>query len=177
MTAVPQAFVGVGANLGDRCATLRGALRALRAVPGVRLVEPSPVYETDPVGIEDQPPFLNAVFGLETTLTPEALLDALLAIEKEFGRTRTVRWGPRTLDLDLLVFEAESRRTDVLQLPHPRLLERAFVTVPLADLLAAPHFQRPVWQPLRSSLAGTHSASGVRPFPDCRLEATGPATA
>ena len=118
MTPVRQAFVGVEANLGDRCAAIHGALRALRAVPAVSLVEPSAIFETDPVGYLDQPPFLNAVFALETTLKPEALLTTLLAIEEDFGRTRTIRWGPRTLDLDLLAFEDETRRTEFLHLPH-----------------------------------------------------------
>lgn len=173
MTPVRQAFVGVGANLGDRCTAIRGALRALRAVPAVSLVEPSAVYETDPVGYLEQPPFLNAVFGLETTLTPEALLTTLLAIEEEFGRTRTIRWGPRTLDLDLLAFEDESRQTEFLHLPHPRFLEREFVTVPLSELLTRKRFHRPCWGALRTQLAEARHFQGVRVFPACPLDALG----
>ena len=122
MTPVRQAFVGVGANLGDRGGAIRGALRALCDLPAVSRVVPSAVYETDPVGYSEQSLFLNAVFGLETTLTPEALLAALQAIEEKFGRTRTIRWGPRTLDLDLLAYEGETR-TGRLELPHPRALD------------------------------------------------------
>jgi 2-amino-4-hydroxy-6-hydroxymethyldihydropteridine diphosphokinase len=169
MTPVRQAFVGVGSNQGDRCATIRGALDALRALAAVPLVEPSSVYETDPVGYLEQPPFLNAVFALETTLTPEALLAALSAIEERYGRTRTIRWGPRTLDLDLLAFEGEVRETEFLRLPHPHLLEREFVTVPLTELLAQARFQRPCWKTLRAQLAATRSSPGVRLFPACRL--------
>lgn len=172
MTPVRQAFVGVGTNQGDRCAAVRGALGALRAIRAVPLVEPSAVYETDPVGYLEQPLFLNAVFALETTLTPEALLATLSAIEERFGRTRTIRWGPRTLDLDLLAYEDETRQTELLRLPHPHLLEREFVTVPLAELLAQKRFRRPCWTALRTQLAATRPSPGVRLFPACRLDAS-----
>ncbi len=165
-----QAFVGVGANLGDRGGTLRSALHALGEQPAVSFVAPSPVYETDPVGLREQPPFLNAVFGLETTLPPEALLGTLQSIEETFGRTRPVRWGPRTLDLDLLAYEYEARDTAALQLPHPRALARAFVTTPWAALFAHPRFQRPCWALLRLQLPRPPPGPDVRPYPNCRLE-------
>jgi len=133
-----QAFVGVGANLGDRPATIRAAIAALRAAPGILDVESSAIYETAPVGITDQPAFLNLVLGLVTTLTPEDLLALLRATERAAGRTRVneIRWGPRTLDLDLLLFENETRSTPDLTLPHPRMWDRPFVTIPLAQLLS-----------------------------------------
>ncbi len=149
---VRQAFVGAGANLGDRVATLRGAIERLRANPDIGALEVSPVYETSPVGVLDQPRFLNLVLGLETTYEPEALLLALQDLELQFGRVRTVRWGPRTLDLDLLAFEGETWRTSFLQLPHPRMLEREFVTVPLRAVLNQPRFLRPCWDNLRRQL-------------------------
>jgi 2-amino-4-hydroxy-6-hydroxymethyldihydropteridine diphosphokinase len=127
-----RAYIGLGSNLGDSLETLRGATARLAALGAVRSV--SPLYETDPVGLQDQPAFLNAVVLLDTTLPPEALLDALLAIEADFHRERTIRWGPRTLDLDLLWYEGAERDGERLTLPHPRAHERAFVLRPLADL-------------------------------------------
>jgi 2-amino-4-hydroxy-6-hydroxymethyldihydropteridine diphosphokinase len=147
-----QAFIGVGANLGDRCATLQGAVFRLRGVAGIERVICSRVYETEPVGVVDQPRFLNAVLGCETTLIPELLLESLLAIELEFGRVRTVRWAARTLDLDLLAFENETRSGAYLTLPHPRMLERPFVTVPLRQVLAQVPFQRVAWARLRAQI-------------------------
>ncbi len=167
-----QALVGVGANLGDRCAALSRAVDRLRLEPGIGVVEASPVYETAPVGLVDQPAFLNAVVGLETSLPPEALLSVLQRLENEAGRIRTVRWGPRPLDLDLLAFEGETRATPSLELPHPRMLERGFVMVPLAALLARPRFQRPVWDALRQRLAApTIDSSAVTVFSACILDA------
>lgn len=156
MTAPRQAFVGLGSNLGDRAATLRAAVERLRRTPGIERIDESPVYETDPVGMTDQPKFLNQVLGIETTLTPEALLQAMQEIERSFGRVRIVRWGPRTLDLDLLAYEGETRATDALTLPHPRMFERTFVTIPLGDLLARARFRRPAWEAIRAKI-------GVKP--------------
>lgn len=148
-----QAFVGAGANLGDRAATLRAAIERLAATPGVLTVESSALYETAPVGVLDQPVFFNLVAGVETTFSPEDLLAVLLNIENEFGRERTQRWGPRTLDLDLLEFEGETRATASLALPHPRMLERMFVVAPLRELLVRPRFQQPYWNALVGRLA------------------------
>lgn len=148
-----QAFIGAGANLGDRFATLCHALTRLRRAKGITHLESSDVYESEPVGLAEQPRFLNLVIGIETTLTPEALLAELQSIEFEFGRTREVHWGPRTLDLDLLIHEGESRSTPELALPHPRLFERAFVTVPLLQLLVRPRFARGTWKELRGKLS------------------------
>jgi 2-amino-4-hydroxy-6-hydroxymethyldihydropteridine diphosphokinase len=124
-----RAYVGVGANLGDREATIRAALEALPGLVGV-----SKLRETDPVGVVDQPPFLNAAAALETELTPRELLDTLLAVERELGRERRERWGPRTIDLDLLLYGAETIDEPGLTVPHPRLHERRFALEPLLDL-------------------------------------------
>ena len=130
-----MAYIGVGANLGDREATMRAALAALDATPGVRVVAVSSIRETEPVGYLDQPRFLNAAAAVETELEARGLLDALLAVEQRLGRTREgPRFGPRTIDLDLLVFGQEQIDEPGLTVPHPRLHERAFVLEPLAEL-------------------------------------------
>jgi 2-amino-4-hydroxy-6-hydroxymethyldihydropteridine diphosphokinase len=157
-----QAFVGVGANLGDRWATIFAALERLRATPGVHALEISPVFETEPVGVREQPMFLNLVAGVETILSPEELLHRLLAIERELGRERRVRWGPRTIDLDLLAYEGEARAAPELELPHPRMWERAFVIEPLRVLLAAPRFAAPRWAELRARLPAQPDEHGLR---------------
>lgn len=160
--AVRQAFVGVGANLGDRWATMGGALGRLAVASGIAALEASPVYETAPVGVLDQPEFLNLVAGVETTLTPEALLALLQSLEQAAGRRREVRWGPRTLDLDLLLFEGETRSGPELVLPHPRLWERAFVTMPLRDLVNRERWRvRPAWSDVRTRLASLPFGPGV----------------
>jgi 2-amino-4-hydroxy-6-hydroxymethyldihydropteridine diphosphokinase len=126
---VTVAYVGLGANLGDREETIRAAVAELPDVVAV-----SPLRETDPVGVTDQPQFLNGVAALETELAPRELLDVLLAVERRLGRERRERWGPRTIDLDLLLYGDEVIDEDGLKIPHPRLHERRFVLEPLADL-------------------------------------------
>jgi 2-amino-4-hydroxy-6-hydroxymethyldihydropteridine diphosphokinase len=138
------AFVGIGSNLGDREATIRRALELLGELGTVRA---SSIRETDPVGITDQPKFLNAVAEIETNLTARELLDRLLAIELELGRDRAggVRWGPRTIDLDLLLYGDQTIEEPGLTVPHPRLAERDFVLEPLHELdpeLALPDGRR-----------------------------------
>ena len=123
------AYVGLGANLGDREGTIRAAVADL---PGVVAV--STLRETDPVGITDQPRFLNGVAALETELAPRELLDVLLAVERRLGRERGKRWGPRTIDLDLLLYGDETVDEPGLTVPHPRLHERRFALEPLAEL-------------------------------------------
>jgi 2-amino-4-hydroxy-6-hydroxymethyldihydropteridine diphosphokinase len=128
-----RAFIGLGSNLGDRRALLRRAVAELRAAGDV--VGVSPLYETEPVGGPgDQGPYLNLVVELSTTDTPRALLERCRALEAAAGRVRTVRWGPRTLDADVLWVEGWQVDTDDLTVPHPRLWERRFVVQPLADL-------------------------------------------
>ena len=131
---VIPAYVAFGANLGEPVETLRAAAVALGRRPGVELVAGSPVYRTRPIGPPGQPDYANAIARVETTHEPEALLDVLHAVEAEFGRVRDVRWGPRTLDLDLLWYEGQQRDGPELILPHPRAHEREFVLRPLADL-------------------------------------------
>ena len=127
------AYVGLGANLGDPVATLRAAVADLAREAGT-VTAVSPVYRTTPVGVTDQPPFRNAVAALSTRLAPEPLLDVLLAVEARHGRVRGRRWGPRTLDLDLLWYEGVRMEGDRLVVPHPRAHEREFVLRPLCDL-------------------------------------------
>jgi 2-amino-4-hydroxy-6-hydroxymethyldihydropteridine diphosphokinase len=128
-----RAFLGLGSNLGDRLATLRAAVRGLAAVPGLSMWASSRVYRTDPVG-PPQPEYLNAVLAVETTLDPRQLLEALLALERSMGRIRRERWGPRTLDVDLLTYGRSVIDEPGLVVPHPRMHERAFVLVPLLEL-------------------------------------------
>ncbi|WP_298210110.1 2-amino-4-hydroxy-6-hydroxymethyldihydropteridine diphosphokinase [Acidovorax sp.] len=135
MTAAPSAvFVGLGANLGDREAALRSALQAMAQWPGTRVVRVSPLYRSAPVDAGG-PDYLNAVAEIATTLTPEALLQALQSIEQSAGRERPYRNAPRTLDLDILWFGDRVIDTPELTVPHPRMAERAFVLRPLADLV------------------------------------------
>jgi 2-amino-4-hydroxy-6-hydroxymethyldihydropteridine diphosphokinase len=130
-----RAFVGVGANLGDRKRTIREALGLLDADPRIEVVAVSSLRETDPVGYLDQPPFLNGAAELRTELEPHELLDALLAVERQLGRTRDgPRFGPRTIDLDLLVYGDDVVDGPGLTVPHPRLHERRFALEPLAEL-------------------------------------------
>jgi 2-amino-4-hydroxy-6-hydroxymethyldihydropteridine diphosphokinase len=130
-----RAFVALGGNLGDTRAILRQALAALGALPRTRLVANSRFYRTPPWGLLEQPPFLNAAAELDTALAPHELLDGLLGIEHAAGRVREgERWGPRTLDLDLLHMEGVVLHDERLTLPHPRIGERAFVLLPLAEL-------------------------------------------
>jgi 2-amino-4-hydroxy-6-hydroxymethyldihydropteridine diphosphokinase len=134
-----MAYIGLGANLGDRPAALRDAVARLGGTPGITVRRVSPVYETAAHTREPgevQPPYLNAVAEVRTDLAPEALLAACLDIERQAGRDRRQArpWAPRPLDLDLLVYGRLSCATDVLVVPHPRLAERRFVLQPLADL-------------------------------------------
>jgi 2-amino-4-hydroxy-6-hydroxymethyldihydropteridine diphosphokinase len=128
------AFLGIGSNLGDRRAYLADAIRKLAAAPAVRILQGSPVYESKPVGKTDQPDFLNMVVQVNTSLSPLALLSVCLEIEARLGRERRERWGPRTIDLDVLMYGEEKWDDERLVLPHPRMHERSFVMVPLAEI-------------------------------------------
>lgn len=130
-----RAYVGLGANLGDRAATLARALELLDDRPEIEVVAVSSFRETDPVGYLEQPRFLNAAAEIETSLGPERLLGVLLDVERELGRVRGgPRYGPRTVDLDLLLMDGVTVVEPGLTLPHPRLHERAFALAPLAEL-------------------------------------------
>ncbi|MFT3868123.1 MAG: 2-amino-4-hydroxy-6-hydroxymethyldihydropteridine diphosphokinase [Nibricoccus sp.] len=132
-----KAYLALGGNLGDRREYLSAAVRALNSEPGLRVEKISSVYETAPVGVVDQPNFYNLVIEIATTLTPHELLAHCLAIEKKLGRVRAERWGPRTIDLDVLWYENVALEDSSLTLPHPRMKERAFVLVPLAEIAPA----------------------------------------
>lgn len=129
-----EAYVALGANLGDRESSLAEAVGRLQADRELEVRRVSAIYETAPVGYTDQPSFLNMAVCLSTELDPLALLRRLLAIEQEMGRVRDVRWGPRNIDLDLLVHGEAKADTPELTLPHPRMGQRAFVLVPLRDV-------------------------------------------
>jgi 2-amino-4-hydroxy-6-hydroxymethyldihydropteridine diphosphokinase len=129
-----RAYLGIGSNLGDRVAHLQSAVDGLAFADGVTVVGVSPVYETDPVGGPEQPEYLNAVVAVDTDRTARELLEVAQRLEHEAGRERGERWGPRTLDVDLLLVGDDEVDEPDLVVPHPRLYERAFVMVPLADL-------------------------------------------
>lgn len=156
------AWIGLGSNLDDPVAQVSRALDALAGIEQTYLLQASSLYASPPMGPPDQPEYVNAVAGLLTTLTPDALLDALQAIEQAHGRVRTgERWGPRTLDLDLLLYDDLQLETGRLTLPHPGLHERAFVLHPLAEV--APELVIPGRGPLRALLRDC-PADGLRPI-------------
>jgi 2-amino-4-hydroxy-6-hydroxymethyldihydropteridine diphosphokinase len=129
-----RAYIGLGSNLGDRETAIRRAVGYLDEVDGIVVTAMSALRETDPWGPVEQPPFLNGAVAIDTSLPPRALLDVLLEIERALGRVRGERWGPRTIDLDLLVYGDERVDEEGLHVPHPRLHERRFALEPLAEL-------------------------------------------
>jgi 2-amino-4-hydroxy-6-hydroxymethyldihydropteridine diphosphokinase len=129
-----RAFISLGSNLGDRKKNILKAVEELGQVSGIQVRRMSRLYETEPVGKTDQPKFLNAVVEIESELSAEALLDRMLGVETLLGRVRKERWGPRTIDLDLLLFGDARIDTPRLTVPHPRMTERRFVLEPLAEL-------------------------------------------
>jgi 2-amino-4-hydroxy-6-hydroxymethyldihydropteridine diphosphokinase len=134
---IVRALIGLGGNLGEVRERLDAAIAALDALPGVAVVARSRFYRTPPWGHVEQPDFVNAAIAVDTSLPPLALLDALLATERAFGRVRDgERWGPRTIDLDLLAYGDDVIDDERLTVPHPRIAERAFVLLPLADIAA-----------------------------------------
>lgn len=137
-----RAYIAIGSNLGDRRAHLEAGLKEVASLPNTRLAEVSHAYETPPMGPVAQPDFLNAVFAIKTSLAPMSLLAALLAAEKKHQRQRRIHWGPRTLDLDLLLYGEYIFKSATLTLPHPHMHERSFVLVPLCEI--APRLSHPV---------------------------------
>lgn len=135
MPALHTAYIGLGSNLDDPVEHVRSALNEFGEVSGIRLVKSSPLYQSSPLGPQDQPNYVNAVAMLETRLSPEDLLQSLQTIEASHGRVRTgERWGPRTLDLDVLLYDALVQDDPHLTIPHPGLHERSFVLYPLFDV-------------------------------------------
>jgi len=153
-----RVFIGLGANLDDPIAQVRTALDELSRLPETRLVAASPLYRTPPMGPPGQPDYVNAVAELATTLAPHALLDELQQLERAHRRVRAERWGPRTLDLDLLLYGATTIVDARLEVPHPGLATRAFVLLPLADL--APDLEVPGMQRVRE-LVDAADRSGI----------------
>jgi 2-amino-4-hydroxy-6-hydroxymethyldihydropteridine diphosphokinase len=150
---MPTAFVGLGANLGDATAQVRAAIDALGRMPHTRLERASTLYRTAAIGYADQPDFVNAVVALDTALDAHALLGELQSIEHRAGRIRSFPNAPRTLDLDLLLYDAQRIETPSLVVPHPRMHERAFVLVPLSEI--APDLAIPGKGPAAKWLAQT----------------------
>jgi 2-amino-4-hydroxy-6-hydroxymethyldihydropteridine diphosphokinase len=134
MAADERVFLGLGSNLGQREENVRAALNHIASLPETRVVRTSALIETAPWGVEDQPPFINAVTEIRTGLEPLELLDAAKTIEMALGRVKSYRWGPRLVDIDVLIYGGRRLRTPRLTLPHPGLLERPFVVEPLAEI-------------------------------------------
>ncbi|QIL91672.1 2-amino-4-hydroxy-6-hydroxymethyldihydropteridine diphosphokinase [Microbulbifer sp. SH-1] len=148
---VTRCYIGLGSNLADPAAQLRSALAHMEEIPQTQVLSCSGFYASAPIGPGEQPDYVNAVACVETSLAAEALLDALQAIEHLHGRERTLRWGARTLDLDILLFGDKTLGTARLTVPHPRMAERNFVLEPLAEL--APDLCMPDGTPLQTLLA------------------------
>lgn len=156
-----EAYIALGSNIGDRFENLKQAIESLKAISEVDLVSVSSIYETDPVGYEEQEQFLNMVIQVKTGFTPFKLLDVCLEIEKELGRKRDIRWGPRTIDLDILLYNQENIKTEKLFIPHPRMQERAFVIIPLLEI--QPNIKLPSMEiPLQAILEDIPDREGVR---------------
>lgn len=161
-----RAYIAIGGNLGDRRAYLQAGIKEVAALPGTRLAAISRTYETQAVGPVAQPDFLNAVVAIETALAPAPLLAALLAIEKKHQRQRRIHWGPRTLDLDLLLYGERTVNSADLTLPHPRMHERRFVLLPLCEI--APRLSHPItgrpFAAYLAALAADGDARAVAPL-------------
>ncbi len=166
MTLSARVVLSVGTNLGDRLGTLQGCVQAIAGLPDTDVLAVSPVYETAPVGGPPQPDYLNAVLLTQTGLPPHDLLAAVGDIEAGFGRVRAERFGPRTLDIDIIDYDGQVSDDPVLTLPHPRAHERAFVLAPWHDL--DPGAELPGHGPIADLLAALDQA-GVRPVPDAVL--------
>jgi 2-amino-4-hydroxy-6-hydroxymethyldihydropteridine diphosphokinase len=156
-----KAYLALGSNLGDRLENLREAVRLLDRTDGIDVLASSRIYETDPIG-PPQPAYLNAVIEVDTTRSPRELLEAGLAVEDELGRVRVERWGPRTIDVDVLTYDELTVDEPDLQIPHPRMHERGFVLIPLSELEADPML--PGGRTRSSLRIAPDEVLGVRPF-------------
>ncbi|MEH6992218.1 2-amino-4-hydroxy-6-hydroxymethyldihydropteridine diphosphokinase [Neobacillus drentensis] len=141
------AFIALGSNIGNRYDYLKEAIKQLANHPKIKMVNISSIYETDPVGYEDQDLFLNMVIEVMTSLCAHELLDICLKLELTLGRKREIVWGPRTIDLDILLYNQENIETEKLIIPHPRMLERNFVMIPLSEIkpdIIIPNIDKPL---------------------------------
>lgn len=129
-----KAYLGLGSNIGNRELQLNEAIKILHAYQGIQVTQVSHIYETEPVGYTNQPKFLNLCIEIETELNPQSLLKCCLATEQQLHRKREIRWGPRTLDVDILLFGDQIIEQDNLSVPHPRMKKRSFVLIPLNDI-------------------------------------------
>lgn len=168
MTVSRTAYMALGSNLGERDRYLSEALYLLQNHPQIEVIRVSSIYETDPVGYEDQPAFLNMTAAVRTTLGPEELLQLMLQTEQLLGRVRNVRWGPRTIDLDLLWMEQLHWKSDSLLLPHPRMGERLFVLVPLSEIVLQSETE--LYEFVKECLGTLEGKEGIRLWN--RLEST-----
>lgn len=159
---MPEVYVGLGSNMGDRLRHLQRAVGKLAMTDGVEVTKLSAVYETEPVGVTDQGWFLNAAVQLHTTLSAETLLAQTQGIERDLGRVVTHRWGPRSIDLDILLYGNARVKTATLEIPHPEIRHRAFVMIPLLDL--APHLALPDGTAISTCLADLSPPQGVTIF-------------
>lgn len=159
MQRMERVLLSLGANVGKPAANLQTALKALEVLPETRVTKVSSVFETEPVGPQDQPVFLNMAAEVETALGPLELLDAIQEIEHRIGRTRTVRWGPREIDIDIVLWEQRILDTERLALPHTEFRKRAFVLAPLAEI--APDAVDPVTGLTVAELTGRPEAAGA----------------
>ncbi|WP_394239398.1 2-amino-4-hydroxy-6-hydroxymethyldihydropteridine diphosphokinase [Niallia oryzisoli] len=155
------AFLSLGTNMGNRIKNLEEALKRLQNDYPIEVVNVSSIYETDPVGYEEQDLFLNMAVQVKTSLSPYQLLEACLQTEKELGRKREIRWGPRTIDLDILLYNDENITSEMLIVPHPRMHERSFVIIPLLEI--SPNIMLPTLkQPLCKIADHLSDKEGVR---------------
>jgi 2-amino-4-hydroxy-6-hydroxymethyldihydropteridine diphosphokinase len=162
-----RVFLGLGSNLGDRVDTIRKVQEMVSSIPGVTLVSSSSLYETEPVGISDQPMFVNAVLEIETDLSPKELFLKLKDIEAKMGRRKTVRWGPRIIDIDILLFGDRIIEERDLTIPHPEMAKRGFVLVPLCEI--APEMKHPRHKKtIREIADGLDDISGVEKIEEGR---------
>lgn len=147
---MPSVYIGFGSNIGDRLVHIQDAIRALSETEGITLQKISSVYQTEPVGYETQAQFLNGVAAIQTDLSPLSLLHILKDIETAVGRRHRIRWGPREIDLDILLYGDMCLQTEKLIIPHPEMHRRRFVLAPLAEI--APNLVHPVFQETVQSL-------------------------
>ncbi|QFK69861.1 2-amino-4-hydroxy-6-hydroxymethyldihydropteridine diphosphokinase [Pradoshia sp. D12] len=142
-----KVYIGLGTNVGDRESNLKDAISELAAVPEIEIISLSSIYETNPVGYLEQGKFLNMVVCINTTFDAQTLLVTCMKIEQNLGRKREIRWGPRTIDLDILLYNQENIVTKNLIVPHPRMLDRAFVVIPLVEIdkdIILPNMEKPI---------------------------------